>query len=104
MSRHLTERVAVTDVARHVHVSASSLSHRYREETGVTPMGRLIRMRIDLARALIVKGQPLKIVAEETGFSDAFHLSKTFKRLEGVSPREFLRNMGGRASGISRLP
>ncbi len=88
LSRHLAEKIGLPDLARHLHVSESTLSHRYQKETGQSPVRRLIRMRVNLAKALIVKGQPLKTVADATGFSDAFHLSKTFKQLEGISPRE----------------
>ena len=93
LAGHLAEPVALPELAGHLHVSVSTLSHRYRDETGETPMGRLLRLRVDLAKALVVRGQPLKAVAEATGFSDAFHLSRTFKRLEGVAPREFLRGL-----------
>jgi len=93
MDEHLADRIGLTSIARHLHISVSSLSHRYRNETGESPMGRVIRMRINLAKGMIVKGQPLKAVAEATGFSDAFHLSKTFKRMEGVPPRTYLRGL-----------
>ena len=79
----------LADVARHAHISVSSLSHRYREETGRTPMARLTELRIGHAKVLVLRGMPLKSVAAQLGFSDAFHLSKTFKRVEGISPREF---------------
>ena len=63
-------------------------------------MSRLTKLRINRARGMILKGQPLKTVAAATGFSDAFHLSKTFKSIEGLSPRAWLRLLdGGAPSG-----
>lgn len=94
LSKHLTEHVTLSALARHLNVSVSKLSHQYRRETGETPMTRLLEMRINLAKALIMKGQPLKAVAENTGFYDAFHLSHTFKQVTGMSPRAFLALMG----------
>ena len=87
----LAEKITLAQIARHTHVSVSTLSHRYRKETGSTPMQALTRLRIAHARALLLRGLPLKAVAQRLGFTDAFHLSKTFKTVEGVSPREFLR-------------
>jgi AraC-like DNA-binding protein len=101
LARRLAEPVTLEKLAKHLHVSPSTLSHRYHRETGDAPIGKLIRMRIDLARALIIRGHPLQAVADSTGFSDAFHLSKTFKRIEGVSPRGFLQRM--RRRGRARL-
>jgi len=99
-------RTTLADIARHAHTSVSSLSHRYRQETGRTPMARLTQLRIGYARALILKGMPLKSIAAQLGFSDAFHLSRTFKRVEGISPRAFrggagdpLRQAQGHAQG-----
>jgi AraC-like DNA-binding protein len=87
----LSERVTLGRIARHAHVSVSTLSHRYRDETGETPMETLTQMRISRAKALLLKGIPLKAMADQLGFSDEFHLSKTFKLVQGVSPRMFIK-------------
>jgi AraC-like DNA-binding protein len=60
-------------------------------ETGESPMMTLTRMRIHLAKTLLLQGHRLKLVADQTGFWDQYHLSKTFKQHEGISPREFCR-------------
>lgn len=93
MGRHLAEGITLEALARHLHVSVSTLSHRYRAETGQSPVQWLLEARINMAKGMLLKGQTLKAVAEATGFSDAFHLSKTFKRLEGVAPRHYLRSL-----------
>jgi len=74
-----------------LHVSISSLSHRYKQEKGVSPITRLLSLRINYSKALLLKGYPLKAIAVQLGFTDAFHFSKTFKIMEGIPPREFLK-------------
>jgi AraC-like DNA-binding protein len=91
LSRHLAGPVILADLAQHLHVSVSTLSHRFHAETGETPMSRLMRLRLHQAKTLMLSGQKLSAIAEATGFSDMAHLSRTFKRAEGVSPREYLR-------------
>ena len=91
----LTEKVALSQIARHCHTSVSALSHRYKKETGETPIHTLHRMRIDHAKALILRGFPLKAIGYDLGYSDEFHLSKTFKKITGISPREFKKQGGG---------
>jgi len=93
LSEHMSEHVTLEDIAKDLHVSIATLSHSYQPETGESPIGRLLRMRINLAKSLISENQPLKSVAEATGFCDAFHLSKTFKRLEGMSPRAYFQSL-----------
>jgi AraC-like DNA-binding protein len=90
---HLSERVRRRDMARHLGISVSTLSHRYRQEMGESPMATLTGMRINLAKGLLLKGNKLTTIAEQTGFCDAFQLSKTFKKNEGLSPRAFLASL-----------
>jgi AraC-like DNA-binding protein len=91
LSRHLAGPVILADLARHLHVSVSTLSHRFHAETGETPMSRLMRLRLNQAKTLLLSGQKLSAIVEVTGFSDMAHLSRTFKRAEGLSPREYRR-------------
>ncbi|HEX2950112.1 MAG TPA: AraC family transcriptional regulator [Armatimonadota bacterium] len=90
LQNHLAERIALHDIAQHLHISTSSLSHRYRQETGITPMTYLIQQRIAVAKLLLIQGLQLKTIAKLTGFCDEFHLSKTFRHMEGCAPREYL--------------
>jgi len=87
---NLDQKIRLPEIARHVGVSLSTLAHRYPREAGETVTRTLARLRVEHAKALLLRGQPLKLVADQLGFSDPFHLSKTFKRIEGVAPRTFL--------------
>lgn len=84
--------LSLAQVAAQMHVSVSVLSHRYRREAGMAPMAACRALRIDRAKALLMRGFPLNTIAEELGFSDAFHLSKAFKQVVGLAPRHFLRD------------
>ncbi|HOX07753.1 MAG TPA: AraC family transcriptional regulator [Planctomycetota bacterium] len=95
LEEHLTEPVALAEIAEHLGVSVSSLSHRYKTETGETPMAARSRLALNAARALLLKGAALKQIAAETGFCDVYHLSKAFKRAEGLSPRAWLKSLAG---------
>jgi len=91
MRQHLHTRCQVADVATHVGLSESGLHHAYRRATGRTPMAALRTMRVEAARARLLRGvNTLETIAAQTGFADAFHLSKSFKRHFGVSPRDYL--------------
>jgi AraC-like DNA-binding protein len=79
-------------MASHLHISVSQLSHRYREHTGVSPMAAVAQRRIEHAKLLLMKGMPLKTISQQLGFSDAFHLSKAFKKALGMAPRHFLKS------------
>lgn len=88
----LATPLSLAQVAAEMHVSVSALSHRYRREAGMAPMAAYRALRIDRAKALLLRGIPLHTIAEELGFSDAFHLSKAFKQVLRLAPRHFLRD------------
>ena len=70
---------------------------------GSLPVGNYPRVRsvfenanmasnyLNVAAAAIVAGQPLSSAAAAAGFVDAAHMTRTFKRMFGVSPSELRR-------------
>jgi len=91
--QHLADKVTVGAVARHMHMSVSAMAHRYRAEAGEPPMSGLLSMRINMAKTLLLRGERLQAIAAHTGFYDAFHFSRTFKRAFGMSPKAFLHSI-----------
>jgi AraC-like DNA-binding protein len=89
LKNNLAAHINRESIARHLHISVSTLMRRYSRETGESPMATRAAIRINIARSLLLKGHRLKLIATQTGFCDEYHLSKTFKKLVGVSPREF---------------
>ena len=88
---HYHERLTLEGIARAMGVSRSTLTHRYRDETGTTPMTRLSECRLNVATGMILRGEPLKAIAAHTGFYDEFHFSNAFRGRFGVAPRQYAR-------------
>lgn len=95
LREHMAEPVTLADLAGHVHMSISGLCHRYRRETGEAPMQTLMRIRLDQVKSLLLRGLPLKVIAAQTAFCDVYHLSKAFKKSEGIPPTTFARRAAG---------
>jgi AraC-like DNA-binding protein len=93
VNRYLTENLAGKiqreALARRLNMSVSQLSHRFKKETGQALMKRLKDRRLALAKELLLKGESLKVIAAQTGFTDSFHLSKVFKTQEKMAPKFF---------------
>lgn len=88
--------ISPTDVARRVGLSYENFRKRFTKARGISPAKFQNQKRIDFARAAIYQGtRTLQELADELGFCDAFHFSKTFKRLTGESPSVFRKKATG---------
>lgn len=77
-------------VAAGAHLSPSHFSVVFGRETGETFKGYLTRVRMERARELL-RTTPLPVteVARRCGYPDPHYFSSAFKRVCGVSPRDF---------------
>ncbi len=73
------------------HMNSTYLGQLVKERLGVSFNKYLNSIRIDKAKALMIKYPNIKFIqiAENIGYTDAQYFSKTFKSLTGHSPSEF---------------
>ena len=87
---HLKEKLPVSRVARHVHLSDDHFSRLFKRKTGETFTGYVHRMRIASAcRMLRNTALPVTDIAFESGFESIPHFNRLFRRLVGRSPSAF---------------
>jgi AraC-like DNA-binding protein len=80
----------LAELAREVGASRAALARRFHELVGEPPITFLAGWRIALAADLLREpGTTLASVAEQVGYGSAFALSSAFKRIRGVSPRQY---------------
>lgn len=86
----LRGRVEVAELARKCHFDRAYFSTLFAQVFHAPPSRYIMSRRIELAKGMLRRGdEKLEVVARELGFNDAFHFSKTFKRLTGESPSQF---------------
>lgn len=93
LKRNLTRRLDCRELSKALGISSSLLFHRYKRETGSSPMRRHMELRLEYAKAMLINNISLTQIAEATGFSSPFHLSRAFKARCGQSPAEFRKTM-----------
>jgi AraC-like DNA-binding protein len=82
-------------------LSPSRFMHVFTESLGVPLRPYLLWMRLQYAAGRLMAGATATEAAHAAGFSDAAHLSRTFRRTLGTTPRELAR---GPAQGQLELP
>ena len=86
----MQQHLSLSIVADHVYVSQWHLSKLLNRETGKSFFDLLGNMRIEKAKSLLrTPGMNIQDVAEQTGYTDVAHFSRTFKKLTGQTPGEY---------------
>ena len=76
--------------------SVSRFSELYRKNYGISPMEDVLKQRIILAKRLLSSGQAsVSYTAVNCGFSSINYFSKYFKKITGLTPREFAKQYNG---------
>ena len=95
MRAHCAEHLSLGDVAAHVYVSQWHLSKLINRHVGQSFLDILGGMRMDRARTLLADSSlRVHAVAEQVGYSDVAHFSKSFKRFVGMTPGEYRESLG----------
>lgn len=92
---NLDQPLDVEALAARVGESVRSFHRNFSTATGQTPAGFVTRLKLDRARDLIATGQPLKSVAQATGYPYVARLSAAFQRQFGMTASAYRTVHGG---------
>jgi YesN/AraC family two-component response regulator len=85
---HYHQAINLKDVAQAVGYSPAYLTNLVQEQTGRTVKRWIIERRMAQARSLLVRTtQPVRQVAESSGYLDAGYFTRQFRQFHGVSPQ-----------------
>ena len=90
LRENLATTVGVAELAKMANLSPSHFAALFKTTTGMGVIEYLARLRSAQARELLLT-TPMSIqdIAEAVGYADPYYFSRQFRRLNGVSPREF---------------
>lgn len=93
INSHLEDRLSLNEVAAVFGLSPNYLSALFKKNCGTGFSEYITQKKISLAKSLLLE-QGLKIyeVADRLSFESAFYFSKVFKKVEGMSPRDFIQS------------
>ncbi len=81
MHRHLQEKITLDQLAQASGLSSGRFSHLFKEETGVSPMTYLLRIKMETAQTMLsFSDYTLSEISTILGFSSESHFIQAFKR------------------------
>ena len=87
---NLEKKLTVSSLAERANQNTDYFSRNFQHIVGDRPLDYIQSKRIEKAQYLIVTTQlTYSEIAQVTGFDNVSYLSKTFKRLTGMSPRKY---------------
>lgn len=103
LREHLAHPMRVDKLAGHVCLSVSHFCRAFKESFGDTPHNYIIRLRLGLARQLMLTtNEPLVQIALACGLADQAHLTKLFRRWLNDSPSAWRRRNLTEAQAAAR--
>ena len=90
IDEHFKENITLDQLAAAAHLNKYYLAHAFQKEYGVSPIRYLTARRIRESKFLLAEtDHSLSHIAQVLGFSSASYFSQCFRRVEGVSPKEY---------------
>jgi transcriptional regulator GlxA family with amidase domain len=90
VERRFAAHLTLADLAEVVHLHPVYFATLFKQVFGLAPMHYVARYRLERARDLLLASNlSLHEIAARTGFYDAAHLIRAFRRVEGVPPGRF---------------
>jgi len=89
--QRLDSSMSLKDAAGVANLSPSRFRHLFVAQTGVSFRAYVLWARVETAVAAAMSGQSWTAAAQEAGFADSAHLSRTCRRMFGIAPATLVR-------------
>jgi len=94
MKLHFDEQIKIPQLAEIVKMNASTFQRLFKQVTGYAPGIFLQQLRVnEAARILLTEKIKVKFAGMKVGFNNQSYFVKTFKRIIGITPQEYLDSL-----------
>lgn len=93
IQRNFREQITLENLAEHMFLSRTYISHSFRRYLGVSFMEYLTRVRICHAVWMMRGRETLTEIAYDSGFPNVNAMIKAFKQYRGTTPGEYRKNL-----------
>ena len=91
IERNYPEDIGLNKLSDLFHINASYLTRIFKEEEGYSINEYIVKIRVENAKRILESGKVnIQKLAEAVGYEDSTYFFKVFKRVTGMTPREYL--------------
>lgn len=88
---NLGKELSIDALASHFFLSRYYLMHRFKQQTGCSIHNYILQKRLIWVNALVRQGKPITDASIECGFGDYSSFVRSFKKMFGMSPRNYYK-------------
>ena len=93
ITENYQRHISLGELAAHVYLSESYLSHCYKARFGISPKNFILQVRINRAKELLAStDMKINDIALKVGFLSQQRFNDAFKRLENLTPLKYRKN------------
>lgn len=93
IKQHISDSISIEELSNKAYMSKSTFYRAFKRELGLSPIEFILQEKIAAAKKLLLHS-PAKIAAisAETGFQDVNYFIRLFKKMEGITPKQYRLN------------
>jgi transcriptional regulator GlxA family with amidase domain len=96
IEEHFTQTIDYDGLAGRFRISRRAFEHRFKQATGVTPLGDQQQLRVEAAKRFLEDGgRSFGEITYLVGYEDIPFFRKVFVRLTGLRPKEYQQRFAG---------
>lgn len=92
ISSNLDRKITLEELEKKFFINKYHLCHQFKDLTGYTMVEYMNYKKVLFAKEQLKKGKPISEVWVLLGFEDYSSFYRTFKKMVGISPKEYLAN------------
>lgn len=94
VTTHYNEPIYLREIAEDFYINSTYCCELFKKETGMTFTKYLTSLRIDKSKELLVNNNlTINDIARLVGYNDCYHFNKVFKKIIGIPPGQYRKNM-----------
>lgn len=101
IKRNLGSKLSLNQVADVFNFSPNYLSHLFSKVAKVNYVEYITEIKITAAKEMMVRGEGrIYEISQKLGYESAFYFSKVFKKVTGISPRDYIQQIESGTEGV----
>jgi AraC-like DNA-binding protein len=93
---NFSQSIEIKELAALVHLSVSQFERRFRKVFQISPLKHIMNVRIRAASLrLTTTNDTISTIALDCGFYDHSHFTRNFRKIMGISPKEYRKQYMG---------